>query len=149
MYYTPQSTGRFFANEDEMGVNAPVVHQRIIAQLTAGLYPLYKAGAIPYEPLPETMLTEGYASPTPDIIMYDTDTEQAVIIIEICQTKGAKADLDKVTRLIDSDLYGILEGFVYNYRTGHWLRYRKGDGGLSTESSFSELLQIDFGPFLT
>ena len=50
--------------------------------------------------------------------------------------------------LIDDESYSILEGFVYNYKTEKWLRYRKGDGGQAIESSFSEVLQLDLNAFL-
>ena len=74
--------------------------------------------------------------------------EQTRIIIEVCQTNGQRNDLRKIIRLIEEDDYGILEGFVYNYKTDEWLRYRKGDGGASTASSVSEVLGVDLGPFL-
>lgn len=129
------------------GVNGPIIHQRIIARLTAGLYPLYTAKTIPYEPLPETMLGE-YTSPTPDLILFDTQTDQTPVIIEICQTRGAKGDLEKTINLIDGELYGIREGFVFNYKTQQWLRYQLGDGGVATHSSFSEVLQVDLSTFV-
>ena len=134
--------------EDDMGVNAPIIHQSVIARLTAGLYPFYRSGQIPFEPLPETMLTEGYASPVPDLILYDHQHEQTRVIVEVCQNSGLKHDTTKIIRLIEDNEYGILEGFVYNYKTNQWLRYRKGDGGQATESSFSDTLNIDFGPFI-
>ena len=49
---------------------------------------------------------------------------------------------------MEDDDYGILEGFVYNYKTQQWLRYRKGDGGVATESAFSEVLQLDLKAFV-
>lgn len=109
---------------------------------------MYRAGTITLEPLPEMMLTEGYRSPTPDIILYDYTAEQTRIIIEVCQTNGQQNDLKKILWLIEENEYGILEGFVYNYKTKQWLRYRKGDGGVATESSFSEVLNVDLGPFV-
>lgn len=54
----------------------------------------------------------------------------------------------KVIRLIEENDYGILEGFVYNYKTRQWLCYRKGDGGAATESSFSEVLKLELSVFL-
>ncbi len=129
-----------------MDVNAPFIHQRTIAQLTAGLYPLYRSGKIPLEPLPEMM--EEYATPVPDVLLYDYETEQTRVIIEICQTSGQKRDLTKIIKLIDEALYGILEGFVYKYKTSEWFRYRKGDGGLTENASFSEILQLDLNSFL-
>lgn len=131
----------------DMGVNGPIIHQRIIALLTVGLYPLYKAGVIPYEPLPETMLGE-YSSPTPDVILYDNETDVTPVIIEICQTRGAKTDVLKVVQLVDGELYGIREGFVYDYKTQQWLRYKLGDGGIATADSFSTVLNLDLNQFL-
>ncbi len=148
MAYPDYLPSKSFVYEDDMGTNAPVIHQRIIARLTAGLYPLYLSGRIPYEPLPEMILTEGYSSPTPDLSLFNEVTEQTIVIIEVCQTRGLKADLDKVVRLTDGELYGIQEGFVFNYKTGRWLRYRKGDGGLVTESAVSDILQLDLSGFL-
>lgn len=132
---------------NDMGVNAPVIHQRIIARLTAKLYPLYEAGAIRFEPLPEMMLGE-YSTPTPDVVLYDNETDQTPVIIEVCQTRGAKGDLQKVIQLIDGQLYGIQEGFVYDYKTQQWLRYGFGDGGVAVASSFSAILKIDLNQFV-
>jgi hypothetical protein len=144
----PELTSRpSFVHDD--GVNAPLRHQQVISQLHVELGILYyKQHSIPYEPLPETMLAEGYGNPVPDIILFDHEAEQTRVIIEVCQTNGQNNDLDKVIRLVEVAKYGILEGFVYNYKTHQWLRYRKGDGGQATETSFSEVLQIDLGPFV-
>ena len=131
----------------DMGVNEPKYHQRTIAKLTAGLYPLFSTGVIAYEPLPETMVGE-YSSPTPDLILFDSTSETTKVIIEICQTVGQKADLKKVIELIDSQLYGIQEGFVYNYKTQQWLRYQLGDGGAAMASSVSTVLVLDLNQFL-
>ncbi len=154
MYIPPPRASKFFVNEDEMSVNAPVIHQRIIALLTIGLGNLYHGSKrISLEPLPEMMLDFSYSSrydgpPTPDVILIDNTTQQTKVIIEVCQTTGLKGDLRKVIRLVDEDIYGIREGFVYNYKTQQWFRYRFGDGGLTTESSFSELLNLDLNEFL-
>lgn len=134
---------------EEMGVNAPMDHQRAISQLNVGLGKLYYYDrSIALEPLPETMLDEGKTSPTPDLILYDRQADQIPIIIEICHTRGQKGDLQKVVSLIEDYAYDIQEGFVYNYKTGQWLRYRKGEAGVATESSFSELLRLDLSQFL-
>jgi Uma2 family endonuclease len=146
--YNPQYPRPSVAHDD-MGVNAPLFHQQIVSRLHVELGVLYyHKKAIPYEPLPETMLTEGYGNPVPDIILFDHQTEQTRLIIEVCQTSGQKSDLRKLIRLIEDDDYGILEGFVYNYKTGQWFRYKLGDAGLYTESSFSDLLQLDLDTFL-
>lgn len=136
----------------DMGVNAPIIHQRVIARLTARLYPLYESGAIAYEPLPETMLGE-YSSrcdgpSTPDLILYDNNADQTPVIIEVCQTRGVRDDLQRVIQLIDGALYGISEAFVFNYKTQQWLRYQLGDGGITISSSYSNLLGLDLSQFV-
>ena len=135
--------------EAEMGVNAPMEHQRVISQLNTGLGKLYYYDKlINLEPLPETMLDEGRTSPTPDLILYDREADHIPTIIEVCHTRGQKGDLQKVVSLIEDYPYDIREGFVYNYRTHQWLRYRKGDEAAATESSFSDVLQVDLNQFL-
>lgn len=136
-------------HEDDMGVNAPLKHQQVISRLHVELGILYyKNQSIPYEPLPETMLAEGYGNPVPDILLFDHASEQTRLIIEVCQTTGERNDILKVIRLIDEHDYGIQEGFVYNYKTQQWFRYRKGDGGVATPTSFSEALNLDLGLFI-
>ncbi|GAB4027687.1 hypothetical protein [Spirosoma gilvum] len=146
--YFPPLTPPSLVGEDQ-GVWAPADHQRIIAKLTTGLGVLYyHQKRISLEPLPETMLDEGKASLVPDLSLCSNETDQTPIIIEVCHSKGQKDDIQKVIQLIDNDLYGIREGFVYNYKTQQWYRYRFGDGGLIAESSFSEILQLDLDTFL-
>jgi Uma2 family endonuclease len=146
--YFPPSTLPSLAHEDQ-GVWAPADHQRIISKLTIGLgIRYYHQKTIQLEPLPETMLDDAKASPVPDLSLVDNNTDETPIIIEVCKSKGQKDDMKKVVQLIDNDLYGIREGFVYNYKTKQWFRYCFGDGGLPTESSFSELLQLDLNTFL-
>lgn len=94
------------------------------------------------------MLDESKASLVPDLSLYDNTFDQTLVIIEVCHTNDLKEDLQKVIRLIDADLYGILEGFIYNYKTWQWLRYRKGDGGLTEANSFSDVLRLDLNSFL-
>jgi Uma2 family endonuclease len=144
--YPLSASAKFLVHDD--GVYGPLMHQSMIARLTAGLYPLYRSGQIPYEPLPETMLTEGYATPVPDVILYDHQAEETKVIIEVCKTSGEKSDLRKVIQLIDDEDYGILEGFVYNYKTDSWVRYRKGDGGQATETAYSDVLRLNLNDFL-
>ncbi|WP_461103574.1 hypothetical protein [Spirosoma koreense] len=134
---------------EDLVIWAPIDHQRIISLLTIGLGVLYhREKSISLEPLPETMLDEGKASQVPDVSLRDNLTAQTPIIIEVCHTNGLKGDLRKVIQLIDEDIYGIREGFIYDYRTRQWLRYRFGDGGLITESAFSDILQMDLNQFL-
>ncbi|MEZ0484585.1 hypothetical protein [Fibrella aquatica] len=151
MYFP--STSPSLVNEDQ-GVWAPVDHRRVISKLTVGLGVLYyREKSIGLEPLPETMLDEGKASRdvgplVPDISLRDNEKSLTPIIIEVCHTNGLRGDLRKVIQLIDDDLYGISEGFIYDYRTGEWLRYQFGDGGLTTSSSHSAILDLDLNKFL-
>lgn len=66
-----------------LGINAPRAHQRVIARLTTGLYQLYMDGKIKYEPLPEVMVEESEASPTPDVILFDNVMQQNIAIVEL------------------------------------------------------------------
>lgn len=146
--YIPNSTdARLF--QDDQAVYGPRDHQRVIAKLTTRLGSLYyDAKRIRLEPLPETMLDEGQASPVPDIILSDNDADTTPVIIEVCHTRGLKRDVHKVIQLIDEDEYGIQEGFIYDYKTETWLRYTKGSAGLTVESSFSAVLNLDLNAML-
>jgi Uma2 family endonuclease len=146
MYFP--SVNPLLVNEDQ-GVWAPVDHQRVISKLTVGLGVLfYREKTISLEPLPETMLDEGKASLVPDISLRDNEASLTPIIIEVCHTNGLRGDIRKVIQLIDDDLYGIREGFIYDYRTASWLRYQFGDGGLTTASSYSGILGLNLNDFL-
>jgi hypothetical protein len=134
---------------DDQGVYAPFEHQRIIAKLTTGLGMLYHyEHRIALEPLPETMIDESRASSVSDLILYDNASDQTQIIIEICHTKTAKNDIKKVINLLDDTDYGILEGFVYDYKARIWYRYLKANGGLTEHTSFSTILDLDLNSFL-
>ncbi len=147
MYKPPLSSLPFIA--EEMSIYGPKAHQRIISMLNSGLGPLYyREHSILLEPLPETMLNEGEASPVPDLILYDNQTQTTPIIIEVCHSEGRRKDLKKVISLIDADEYGIQEGFVYNYFTKEWYRYHQGGGGLTESSSLSLLLNLDLNQFI-
>jgi hypothetical protein len=138
--YQSLNTKPFLVLEDD-GTNSPLDHQRTISKLTTELGVLfYHTKTITLEPLPETPLGEGSGHAVPDVLLFDRETELTRIIIEICNNRTFTSDVRKVIRLIEDDQYGILEGFVYNYRTDEWRRYRLGDGGEATESSVSEVL---------
>lgn len=146
--YNP-GTFEFSLVHDDMSVYGPKAHQRVISKLNSGLGPLfYREHTIKLEPLPETMLDDGQASPVPDLILYDNEARLTPIIIEICHSEGLRKDLKKVITLLESDDYGIREGFVYDYVASLWFRYTKGDGGLTQSTSFSEILQLDLNQFL-
>ncbi|MBD2754786.1 hypothetical protein [Spirosoma validum] len=145
--YEVRYSSPFIMQDD--GTNSPFDHQRVISKLTVELGILYyHKQTLPFIPLPETPLAEGPGYPVPDVILFEEAAEQTRIIIEVSNNRSVNSDLRKVIRLIDEDDYGILEGFVYNYKTHEWFRYRKGDGGAATNSSISELMGIDLGVFL-
>ena len=146
--HTPGTSENLLFRED-MAVYGPKDHQRIISKLNTRLGSrYYDTKTIRLEPLPETMLNEAEASPRPDVILFDNEALTTPIIIEVCHTVGLKKDINKVIRLIDEDEYGILEGFVYDYKTDIWLRYCKGDVGLMTQTSFSDVLNLDLNLML-
>ena len=91
---------------------------------------------------------EGPDHQVPDVLLFDNNAEETRVIIEVCQNRGQRNDLLKIVRLIDDNDYGILEGFVYNYKTHEWLRYRKGDSGVATASSYSDVMGVDLGPMV-
>ncbi len=141
MYY-PESTL-------EMGINAPKAHQRIIGKLMTRLGHLYyNVHQISLEPLPETQIDEGQSSPVPDIMLYNNETFQTPIIIEVCHPNGVNNDLKKIIKLIDANDFGIEEGFIYDYERGLWLKYQKGIGQVFEKTSFSAILNIDFATLL-
>ncbi|TAE38020.1 MAG: hypothetical protein EAZ70_00915 [Runella slithyformis] len=129
-----------------MGTNAPREHQRVIRKLIAGLDRLYVLGNIPYEPFPETMLDEGKTSPTPDVILYDSVSDKDVVMIEISTTKGVNGDFKKVSDLVE--YYGIQEGFVFNYKTNAWRKYKLGEGEITENPSFCDSIGYDLNDFL-
>ncbi|MCC6459852.1 MAG: hypothetical protein IT260_05260 [Saprospiraceae bacterium] len=130
-----------------MGVNAPKIHQRIIGKLMMRLGILYHIEKqIPYEPFPETMIDEGQTSPTPDILLFDNVRKQNQVIIEVSGNTGARRDFEKVKQLVQE--YTVPEGFVYNYDTGAWLKYRLHQGEDSETPSFSDLIGLDLADLL-
>lgn len=145
--YETQYRSPFLVHDD--GTNSPYDHQRVISKLTVELGVMfYHQRTIPYIPLPETPLADGPGYPVPDVILFDEATEKTRVVIEVCNNRGFNTDVRKVIRLIEDDDYGILEGFIFNYKTGEWLRYRKGDGGAATATSFSDLMGVDLGPMV-
>ena len=133
----------------DMGINAPKAHQRIISKLTASLgYLYYHQHEIELEPLPETQIDEGQASPVPDVMLYNNETFRTPIIIEICHPNGLNNDLKKIIRLIEENDYGIEEGFIYDYVRGIWSKYQKGIGQVYSDVSYSAILDMDLATLL-
>jgi len=132
-----------------MGTNAPRIHQRIIRKLLFELTRMYDIEhSLTLEPLSETMLDEGQTSPTPDIILLDNVLSLTPIIIEITHTTGIRADFLKVQRLVDSEYYGIQEGFVYDYKRNEWHKYKIGEGTITDKPSFCEAINLDLATLL-
>lgn len=134
--------------ELEVGINAPKEHQRIIAKLLIGLGNLFYDRKISLEPLSETMIDEGKTSPVPDIMLFDNNTKQTKVIIEICHTTGVANDIDKVIDLIENHKFGVIEGFVYDYDTGKWLKYEKNKGLIKNNASYCNEIDEDIDIFL-
>jgi hypothetical protein len=133
----------------EIGINAPKAHQRIISKLMASLGHLfYHLHEIKLEPLPETQIDEGQSSPVPDIMLYNNDTFQTPIIIEVCHPNGVNNDFKKIVNLIDFNDFGIEEGFIYDYERGIWLKYQKGIGQIFDKPSYSNILGKDLALLL-
>lgn len=131
-----------------MGINAPKEHQKVIANLITGLNTLYKQGKISLEPYPETMLDAGRTSPVPDVLLYDNDRTETVVIIEVAHSDGIKHDFTKVQELIQQGFYGIREGFVYDYKNARWRKYQSDKGEVTQNPSFCESIGLDLEAFV-
>ncbi|MDX2304774.1 MAG: Uma2 family endonuclease [Microscillaceae bacterium] len=130
----------------KMGVNAPKEHQRIIRKLTTGLDIMYTQQQILYEPLPETMVDESQTSATPDVLLFDNQTQKNIIIIEVTIPASEKKDFQKLQEIVDD--YEIPEGFLYNYKTQQWRKYKFGQGEVIDKPSFCDSIQVDLNSFL-
>jgi Uma2 family endonuclease len=132
-----------------MGINAPKAHQRVISKLNTELGILfYKKRKIALEPLPETMIDEGQTSPVPDILLYDNKRERTPVIIEIAHPNGVQNDILKLRRLIDDNDYGVIEGFVYDYKNKRWFKYEKSVGDVLLKPSFCKMLNLDLNKLI-
>lgn len=132
-----------------MGVNAPRPHQRVISKLNTELGILYyKQASILLEPFPEMMLDDDKTSPTPDISLYDNVLENTPVVIEVTRTGMVQTDMKKVRALIDSRDYGIVEGFVYDYKLSEWHKYHRDKGDITDQPSFCEAINLDLATLL-
>ena len=130
-----------------IGVNAPKSHQRVIGKLMTALGHLfYREGKIPFEPFTETMIDEGKTSPTPDVLLFDNHSAQNKVIIEVSTSAGERKDFEKLVELMND--YGVEEGFVYNYNTKAWRKYRLGAGEVTDNPSFCDTIGYDLDKFL-
>jgi Uma2 family endonuclease len=131
-----------------MGANSPKDHQRVISRLIIGLGNLYSVGSLKLEPFPETPLNEGEPSPVPDVSLFDNVLYETPVIIEINHAGGIKSDLKKVQALIDEDNYGIVEGFIFDYKREEWHKYKRGEGIITEKPSFCETINLDLATLL-
>jgi Uma2 family endonuclease len=130
-----------------IGVNAPKIHQRIIGQLMMRLGILfYIEKRIPFEPFPETMIDESQTSPTPDILLFDNENRQNKVIIEVSGNTGARRDFEKIKSLMQE--YDVPEGFVYNYDSEKWMKYRLNGGEDAQHPSYIDSIGVDLNDLL-
>ncbi len=129
-----------------LGVNAPKEHQRVIRRITTGLDILYISGQIKFEPFPETMISEGSSSPTPDVLLYDNINRTNVVLIEVTTGDSLKKDFKKISNLIEE--YEIEEGFVYEYQRKIWRKYKLGIGEIIENASFCDAIGYDLNDFV-
>jgi Uma2 family endonuclease len=131
-----------------MGANSPKDHQRIISRLIIGLGNLYSIGSLKLEPFPETPLNEGEPSPVPDVSLFDNILFETPVIIEVNHAGGIKSDLKKIQALIDEENYGIVEGFIFDYKRKQWHKYKRGEGIITESPSFCEIINLDLATLL-
>jgi len=63
-------------------------------------------------------------------------------MVEVSTSKGLK----KVKELVE--YYQLEEGFVYNYKTGQWYKYKRDTGEISKNPSFCDSIGYDLNDFL-
>ena len=126
-----------------MGVNAPRIHQEIIAKLVYGVTFFFKNGDTMLFPYPETMIDESETSPVPDVMLVNRENDLAEVIIEITHTQGFKKDVQKVRELMEE--YSVPEGFVYDYKLKIWQSVSPKN---NASQSYCEALGYDLNNFL-
>jgi hypothetical protein len=129
-----------------MGVNAPRIHQAIIAKLIYGLTDLYVKTHTQLFPYPETMVDESQTSPAPDVMLVDTKSDLTLAIIEITHTQGVKKDAQKLQELMQ--VYDIPEGFVYDYKLGIWYKFTLVHGEQKDSPSWCDAAGVDLAKLL-
>ena len=85
-----------------LGVNAPRIHQAIIAQLITGLTNLYSSGKSRLMAYPEAMIDQSQTSPVPDVLLANPETELTEVLIEVTHTQGGEKRYPEVKRINDS-----------------------------------------------
>lgn len=123
-----------------MGINAPREHQRIIRNLIFNLTNqlLHQS----YDALPDSSMdADDHFSKCPDVLIEHDVNGSIPVIIEVTGKGGVKKDKKEIAELFlenEEQLYGLLEGFVFDYDTNKWHKITA-----ETESSYSDSLQID------
>jgi Uma2 family endonuclease len=126
-----------------MRINAPRIHQEIIAKLVYGVTLFFKNGETSLFPYPETMIDESKTSPVPDVMLVNRENDLAQAIIEITHTQGFRKDVQKVRDLMQE--YNVLEGFVYDYKLKNWHSISSKN---NASQLFCEALNYDLNNFL-
>ncbi|GAB4014614.1 hypothetical protein EXU85_17965 [Spirosoma sp. KCTC 42546] len=129
-----------------MGVNAPRIHQAIIAQLVTGLMNLYRNRQTQLFAYPEAMIDQSQTSPVPDLLLANPETELTEVLIEVTHTQGVKKDTQKLKELMTT--YDVPEGFVYDYKLNIWHRYELDGPDSGEESSFCQAVGHSLNEFL-
>lgn len=129
-----------------MGVNAPRIHQAIIAQLVTGVTNLYVQRRTDLFAYPEAMIDQSQTSPVPDVLLANPDTELTAVLIEVTHTQGVKKDVQKLLELMTT--YDVAEGFVYDYKLHIWRRFMLNGPVDGETSSFCQALNADLNSFL-
>lgn len=129
-----------------MGVNAPRIHQAIIAKLVTGLMNLYRDRQTHLFAYPEAMIDQSQTSPVPDLLLANPETELTEVLIEVTHTQGVKKDTEKLKELMTT--YEVPEGFVYDYKLNRWHRYELDGPDSGEESSYCQAVGHSLSEFL-
>lgn len=81
----------------------------------------------------------------PDIIIFDKDYREPLLIVEITPKSHYKESIKKIKEMMN-DYATIEEGFVYDYEKKRWHVTRT--NGDHTEPSYSQLLDVNFAEMI-
>lgn len=129
-----------------MVVNAPRIHQAIIGRLIYWLTDLYVKNQTDLIAYPETMIDESTASPVPDVMLVNQDSELTEVIIEVTHTQGVAKDIEKLKSLMRT--YRVNEGFVYDYKLRSWHKFWLGGPDEGSSSAFCDAIGHDLADFV-
>jgi hypothetical protein len=131
-----------------LGYKANREHQRTIGRITSALYALYKQGLLGLEPFSETNLNESEPSPVPDISLFDEKSCTTPVIIEVNDTTGIRNDLLRIKTVLNTTDFGVIEGFVYDFKRNEWHKYHRDKGDITDQPSFCEAINLDLATLL-